>query len=90
MPDDTQQAYIHLGYNGWLEVEDYEMSLIELEQEGIWWIYNYQIPEDASTIDFVFTDLNNNWDNNGGIGIDWHISLNYYWTPYNPTPNDDF
>ena len=52
-----------------------------------WWSYNYSIPEEAETIDFVFTDLLDNWDNNGGIGIDWHISLNYYWTPFNPGPN---
>ena len=57
LPNDTDPAYIHLGYNGWLEVEDYEMVSVELEEEGAWWEFIYQIPEDASTIDFVFTDL---------------------------------
>ena len=88
LPNDTDPAYIHLGYNGWLEVEDYEMTSVELEEEGVWWEFVYQIPEDASTIDFVFTDLSGNWDNNGGYGVDWHISLNYYWSPFNPGPND--
>ena len=53
-----------------------------------WWSYDYEIPSTAETIDCVFTDLLGNWDNNVGVGIDWHISLNYYWTPFNPTPND--
>ncbi len=87
LPDNTFPAYIHLGYNGWEDVESYAMSYAPAIGMG-WWQYTYQIPEDAETVDFVFTDLNDNWDNNGGIGIDWHISLNYYWTPFNPTPND--
>ena len=89
LSNETDPVYIHLGYNGWIEVEDYEMTSTTLEEEGTWWKFIYEIPEDASTIDFVFTDLNNNWDNNGGFGIDWHISLNYHWSPFNPGPNDN-
>jgi len=89
LPNNTFPAYIHLGYNGWQDTEDYAMSYDPSLGVG-WWKYTYDIPEDAETIDFVFTDLNDNWDNNGGIGIDWHISLNYYWSPFNPTPNDQF
>ena len=88
MPGNTFPVYVHLGYNGWNETEDYAMSYYPLNGMG-WWKYEYLIPEDAETIDFVFTDLNDNWDNNGGIGIDWHISLNYYWAPFNPSPNDN-
>ena len=75
LPNNTFPAYIHLGYNGWQDTEDYAMSYEPSIGVG-WWKYTYDIPEDAETIDFVFTDLNDNWDNNGGIGIDWHISLN--------------
>ena len=89
LPNNTFPAYIHLGYNGWQETDDYAMSYAPFIGTG-WWYYTYQIPEDAETIDFVFTDLNDNWDNNGGLGIDWHISMNYYWSPFNPTPNDSF
>ena len=89
LPNNTFPVYVHLGYDGWVDVEDYAMSYSPANGSG-WWKYSYQIPEDAETIDFVFTDLNDNWDNNGGIGIDWHISMNYYWSPFNPTPNDDF
>ena len=89
LPNNTFPVYVHLGYDGWIDVDDYAMSYSPANGAG-WWKYTYQIPEDAETVDFVFTDLNDNWDNNGGIGIDWHISLNYYWAPFSPTPNDDF
>ena len=89
LPDNTFPAYIHLGYNGWQETNDYAMSYAPFIGTG-WWQFTYQIPQNAETIDFVFTDLDDNWDNNGGIGIDWHISLNYYWSPFNPTPNESF
>ena len=88
LPDNTFPVYIHLGYNGWEETDDYSMQYYPSEGTG-WWKHVYQIPESAETIDFVFTDLNDNWDNNGGVGIDWHISLNYYWTPFNPSPDDN-
>lgn len=87
LPNDADPVYIHLGYNGWQDVDDLEMTLQPELPDGNWWMYSYNIPENAETIDFVFTDLIN-WDNNGGYGIDWHISLNYSWTPFNPGPND--
>ena len=87
LPDDTTPVYIHLGYNGWQNTDDYEMSYAPDVGNG-WWRYIYSIPQDAETIDFVFTDLDGNWDNNGGIGLDWHISLSYYWSPFSPNPND--
>ncbi len=83
LDNSTSTVYIHLGHSGWQDVDDYAMT----SQAGLW-SYTFSIPEDAITIDFVFTDLNDNWDNNGGFGIDWHISLYYYWLPYNPGPND--
>ena len=56
--------------------------------DGNWFKFIYYIPENAETIDFVFRDSNEIWDNNGGVGIDWHISLSSFWTPLQPTPND--
>lgn len=88
LPDYSSAIYIHLGYNGWQDTEDYAMSFEGVLDEGWWWSYTYSIPLDAETVDFVFTDLLGNWDNNGGVGVDWHISLNYYWTPFNPGPGD--
>lgn len=85
LPDDTNPVYIHLGINGWQNVHDWEMTPDTVDG---WWKYDYAIPAHVYVIDFVFTDLGGNWDNNGGMGIDWHISLNYYWQPFNPGPND--
>lgn len=87
LPDNTNPVYLHLGYNGWQNTQDYTMSYAPDIGNG-WWQYEYEIPEDAETIDFVFTDLQGNWDNNGGMGIDWHINLNYYWMPYYPGPDE--
>ena len=87
LPDNVTSVYIHLGYNGWQNTSDYPMTYQPALGNG-WWSYLYDVPVNAETIDFVFTDLQGHWDNNGGVGIDWHISLNYYWTPFNPTPND--
>ena len=87
LPDDTAPVYIHLGYNGWQDTDNYEMSYAPDVGNG-WWQYEYEISEDAETIDFVFTDLEGSWDNNGGMGLDWHISLSYYWSPLSPNPTD--
>jgi len=87
LPNNTNPVYIHLGYNGWQNTNDYAMTSAP-DVGSDWRQYTYSIPQIAETIDFVFTDLDGNWDNNGGIGIDWHISLNYYWTPFYPGPED--
>ncbi len=86
--DDLTSVFIHLGYNGWQEVEDYEMFYQPQLEDGNWFKFIYNIPQDAETIDFVFTDGNGTWDNNGGVGIDWHISLSSFWSPLQPNPND--
>ncbi len=88
LPNNTIQVYVHLGFNGWQETEDFPMSFAPELGNG-WWRYEYDIPLEADILDFVFTDLDGNWDNNGGMGIDWHINLNYSWTPFNPGPNDE-
>ncbi|MCF6237263.1 MAG: hypothetical protein L3J79_00350, partial [Candidatus Marinimicrobia bacterium] len=86
LPDDPAQVLIHLGYNDWTAVGDYPMT----EQTAGWWLYQYIIPEDADILDFVFQDGQGNWDNNGGQGIDFHISVNIpgLWEPLFPGPND--
>ena len=88
LSDDLSSLFIHLGYNGWQEVDDYEMFYQPQIPDGNWFKFIYNIPEDAETIDFVFTDGNGIWDNNGGVGIDWHISLSSFWAPLQPSPND--
>ncbi len=85
LPDDANPVYIHLGVNGWQDVHDYPMTPDSVPG---WWRFAYAIPLHVTVIDFVFTDLRGNWDNNGGIGIDWHISLTCSWSPFLPGPND--
>ena len=53
LPEQMNPAYIHLGHSGWLEVQDYEMVSVQIDNDGIWWKFLYQIPEEATTIDFV-------------------------------------
>jgi glycosidase len=44
------------------------------------WEYELSIPQNVTMIDFAFTDniadySTGTWDDNGGIGIDWHIDV---------------
>ena len=86
LPDNPAQVLIHLGINGWTNVGDYPMTA----QSDGWWMYHYEIPEEADILDFVFQDGQGNWDNNGGVGVDWHIGVNVpgLWEPMYPGPND--
>ena len=88
LENNISSLFIHLGYNGWQDVDDYEMFYQPQIPDGNWFKFIYNIPENAETVDFVFTDGNGTWDNNGGVGIDWHISLSSFWSPIQPTPND--
>ena len=71
LANNTNPVYIHIGHSGWQGVDDYAMTYEPSLGNG-WWSFVYPIAEDAETIDFVFTDLLDNWDNNGGIGIGTH------------------
>ena len=88
LDDGLASLFIHLGYNGWENTLDYEMFAQPQISDGNWFKFIYNIPDDAEIIDFVFNDGNDNWDNNGGVGIDWHISLTSFWSPLQPGPND--
>jgi len=61
---------LHLGVNGWQNVDNYEMNF---DAENSCWNYSFTIENNVEIIDFCFTDGNNNWDNNNGS--DWHISV---------------
>ncbi|NOZ03051.1 MAG: alpha-amylase, partial [FCB group bacterium] len=72
LPDNTNQVSIHLGYNNWQDVVDEPMTYTG---RGGWWRFDWHIPEHVTVIDFVFQDGQGNWDNNGGVGVDWHIPV---------------
>jgi len=71
LPNNASQVFIHLGYNGWSNTNDHAMTYSGNDV----WRFDWTIPADATVIDFVFKDDQGNWDNNGGIGIDWHIPV---------------
>ena len=76
LPSAEAQVYIHIGYNGWTNIL-LDPPMTATETPGIW-SYNYDIPANATIIDFVFNDDpsgQGKWDNNGGIGVDWHIEV---------------
>ena len=44
LDDNTNPVFIHLGYNGWQEVDDYAMTLDPSLGAG-WFSYIYSIPK---------------------------------------------
>ncbi|RPH96717.1 hypothetical protein EHM69_00260, partial [candidate division KSB1 bacterium] len=72
LPAGTNPVYIHIGHSGWQGIisPDPQMTYDSGEEE---WFYAYSIPSAATTVDFVFRDNSNNWDNNGGS--DWHVTV---------------
>ncbi len=67
---DSSQLLIHLGTNGWQNVNDLEMTLDPAISS---WFFDYDLSATTNIVDFVFTDGNGNWDNNNGA--DWHVSV---------------
>jgi len=75
LPASTNPVYIHLGYDGWNNTDDYAMS----KNFNGYWEYTLDIPDNVTALDFAFTDrisdYNGTWDNNGGYGVDWHVDV---------------
>jgi hypothetical protein len=72
LPDDTDPAYIHIGHSGWQGIITPDPAMTYVSAVG-YWRYIYAIPSGASSVDFVFTDGLDNWDNNSGA--DWHVTV---------------
>jgi hypothetical protein len=68
--DGALEVWIHLGLNGWQDVEDHVMSW---DDQVEIWRYGFVVPSSASSIEFVFHDNAGTWDNNGGA--DWSIPV---------------
>ncbi len=76
LPPETNPVYLHLGFDNWNNTADYTMS----KNDSDIWEYELDIPENILVIDFAFTNNiddyeEGEWDNNGGIGIDFHIDV---------------
>ena len=78
LPITTNPVYLHLGFDDWNNTSDYAMTK---NTDGVW-EYELSIPQNVLKIDFAFTNTNDPnkyptapWDNNGGIGKDWEITV---------------
>lgn len=70
LPAGTNPVWLHWGSNGWSGVADLAMSWAA---DSSAWRATFTVPAGASALDFVFTDLQGHWDNNGGL--DWHVAV---------------
>ena len=69
----SDPLFIHLGTDDWTNPMDYPMNFNQGENS---WEHTIVITDSLyalSSLDFCFTDGNDNWDNNSGR--DWHIGL---------------
>jgi len=64
------QLQIHLGRNGWQNVDDHAMTY---NAQDTVWIYSFTIENGTTVVDFCFNDGQGNWDNNNGQ--DWHVQV---------------
>ena len=64
----SSNMYIHWGYDGWLTSEDVKMTSTGTNT----WTATFTVPEEANTLDYVFTN-GSAWDNNNGS--DWSVSV---------------
>lgn len=76
LPSQTDPVYLHLGFDDWNDTDDYTMY----KNTDGFWEYVLDLPEDVAIVDFAFTDNIDDysagtWDNNGGYGNDFHISV---------------
>ena len=78
LPTNTNPVYLHVGFDGWKNTTDYPM----VKNSNGLWEYELSIIQNIAVIDFAFTNTNDPnkysaapWDNNGGMGVDWHIDV---------------
>ncbi len=72
LPPTTSPVVIHIGHSGWQDVISPDPAMTwEPAEEA--WRYTYSVPSSATTVDFVFTDGQGDWDSNGGA--DWHVPV---------------
>lgn len=62
--------YIHVGRNGW---QNTIIPNPQMTDDGDFWSYTYNTPDETETINVVFNNGAGAWDNNGGI--DWQLAV---------------
>ncbi|MEZ6317767.1 MAG: carbohydrate-binding protein [Phycisphaerales bacterium] len=63
---------LHYGFDNWSTVISPDPAMSDADNDGVWTISPSLSPS-ATTLDMVFNDGNNNWDNNAGA--DWHFTV---------------
>jgi hypothetical protein len=76
----ASQIYIHLGWNNWNPIISPDAAMT-FNSASNGWQYTTTVPLNATSLNCVFNDGNNNWDNNGGAN--WNFSVT---TNGNPQP----
>lgn len=71
LPDTSRAVRIHVGHSGWTNVLSPD-PLMTWNATTRRFDYSYAIPPTATSVDFVFQNGANVWDNNGGA--DWHVA----------------
>lgn len=64
--------FMHYGFNGWNPVVSPDPAMSDPDGDGVWEI-TVPVSASATSLDTVFNDGNNNWDNNNGS--DWHFAV---------------
>ena len=67
------QVLIHIGHSLKTQGEWKDVISTNMAASGTDWTYNYTVPTNATSVEFVFHDGNGTWDNNDGD--DWHVTV---------------
>jgi len=80
------QCFIHVGFDNWVNGAATKTGMTPLphdshdrnvdhrvRDQGDWWVVEFPVPEGAATIDFVFSDADNKFDNNANG--DYHCGI---------------
>ena len=60
--------HIHIGYNDWQNIIEPNPEMV-YDPDSQLWLFEYEIPLDAYSVNFAFNNGDDYWDNNGGQ--DW-------------------
>ena len=72
LPGDTDPVYIHIGHSNWQQIITPDPPMVFVPDSG-YWQFEYTIPTNASSVDFVFNNGIGQWDNN--FDMDWSVPV---------------
>ena len=72
--DGVSPVYIHYGFNGWSPTVDPDAEMTYNSTDSVWEI-TVPVISTAYEMNIAFTDGAGTWDNNGGTGVDWDLTV---------------